>query len=61
MAKTTTPQQHDLLHRYWPRDCCLCNHEVTIFDLKQRIDELERALYQAREEIRALVGKVGGR
>ncbi len=52
-AKTTTPQQHAMLHNYWPRDCCLCGHEA-------RIRELEEALRQAREEIRALVAKIGG-
>lgn len=44
MAKTTTPQQHDMLHLHWPNDCCLCTRE-------QRITELEEALLDANERI----------
>lgn len=39
MAKSTTPQQHIMLHQHWPNDCCLCNHEAVIIALRK-----ERAL-----------------
>jgi len=44
MAKTTTGDQHLVLHRYWLRDCCLCKHEETIKELQEKVKQLEKEL-----------------
>lgn len=42
-TKTDTPEQHNLLHRYWtPPNCCLCNAETRIRELEEKVKELER-------------------
>jgi len=43
-AKTTTPEQHKLLHQYWPNDCCLCTHEAKVKELEEKVKELEKRL-----------------
>jgi len=40
-AKTTTPDQHLMLHKYWPNDCCLCGHESTILRLELEVAKLK--------------------
>ena len=42
MAKTTTPEQHRLLHVVWPNDCCLCSHEQALRALEAKLIELRR-------------------
>lgn len=59
-TKTTTPLQHQVLHRIWPNDCCLCNHETSLIDQTLRIGDLEEQLAEAQEEIgkmREFIGK----
>ena len=43
-AKTTIPEQHDVLHYYWPNNCCLCGHELKIFQLEKEIEQLRKDL-----------------
>ena len=41
-VKTDTPEQHRILHRYWPPPhCCLCNYEVRIKELEEAVKKLE--------------------
>jgi len=38
-TKTDTPEQHRLLHQYWPQPyCCLCNTEVKVKELESKLE-----------------------
>lgn len=39
-AKFLSADQHRLLHRHWPDDCCLCHKEVEIQRLKEKIERV---------------------
>jgi len=42
-AKTDTPEQHMMLHQYWPPPyCCLCNAEARIRELEEKVTKLEQ-------------------
>ena len=36
-TKALSADQHDMLHRRWPSDCCLCNAEEKIGSLKETL------------------------
>ncbi len=44
MAKTTTAEQHRLLHSTWPGDCCLCSHRREIMALQDEVKRLREEL-----------------
>lgn len=44
LAKIDGFDQHDLLHRQWPTNCCLCAKELVITDLQLKVRELEERL-----------------
>lgn len=37
--KQTTPEQHAMLHKHWPNDCCLCNKEIELEEAKNILKE----------------------
>ena len=43
-TKTDTPEQHNLLHQYWPSNCCICSAETRIRELEEKVKELEARL-----------------
>ena len=49
-VKATTPQQHNMLHQYWPNNCCLCGHEETIRQLKEQLRATDVKLERLRLE-----------
>ena len=40
MAVKTGFDQHDLLHKYYPDNCCLCKAEQRIKELEKEISQL---------------------
>lgn len=50
-AKQTTPEQHAMLHKHWPNDCCLCAKEQEIEGLKLEIKVLQTEIDKLRAEI----------
>lgn len=49
MAKQTTPEQHRVLERYWPNNCCLCMYEARITELELRLNEAEQTIILLRD------------
>ena len=43
--------QHQLLHEYYPGECCLCNHEKEIERLRVTLVENTEIMFEASKKI----------
>ena len=39
-TKQTTREQCEMLHQYWPNNCCLCNAQAELARLRAECEEL---------------------
>ena len=49
-TKHLTVDQCQVLHKTWPDNCCLCRVNAEKADLLSRVERLEAALREIREE-----------